>query len=257
MPDHNLAERLAELLELPVEIILAYGKPQRRVSLRAARKRTGTVVEAERPPARLMTLKEAGAPLGKEVPPRTTHENELYRQWCEVSDQQKPGIVKRLNDAVLKHARAVIWQQLEEQNPDLAQNIAAAVIMRLATFRQKSKFSTWVEGIARKQIKQELRRRTRSRKVFDDHSDLFKHVENEKELEDPKATAAYRARILLETVRNELSPEDYFLLEGRTDGMTMAETAEKLGVSENTAESRWRRLRSHLRKKLQGNADGK
>jgi RNA polymerase sigma factor (sigma-70 family) len=178
-------------------------------------------------------------------------ENELYQQWRDTSDEQKRELEKRLYDAVSKHARAVIWQQLEEQNPDLAQSIAAAAIMRVPTFRQESKFSTWMEGVARKQIKQELRRRTRSRKVFDEYSDVFEHVDDEKELTDPQASAAFlerEQRILLETLRKELSPKEYVLLECMRESMSTPEIAARLKIADDAVESRRRRLMKKLQR---------
>jgi hypothetical protein len=49
----DLVERLAELLGLPVEVVQAYGKPQRLVLFRAA-----PVVSGAKPPVRYATLKE-------------------------------------------------------------------------------------------------------------------------------------------------------------------------------------------------------
>ena len=52
----NSVERIAELLELPVEVIRAYGKPRTSIAFRRVG-RLVTLIDKGQPSARLMTLK--------------------------------------------------------------------------------------------------------------------------------------------------------------------------------------------------------
>ena len=243
----NSVARIAELLGLPVEVILAYGKPRTRGAFRRVRK-LGTVIDTGQPSSRLMTVKDTEpqpASVGvEEVVPAKTGEDELYAQWCKASEEQKPDLEEKLFKEVLKHDTAVIWQKLGESNNDLAHDIASDTIKNLGKFRDQSKFSTWVQGIAKKRILYELRTRVRRRKVFDEKADY------EKELGKRKLAASgdIEARILLEEIRKGLTSKEGLLLDAMVEGLKTAEIAEKFRISEDAAESRQRLLRKKLKK---------
>jgi RNA polymerase sigma factor (sigma-70 family) len=248
----NPVARIAELLGLPVEVIRAYGKPRTGGAFGRVGK-LGTVIGAGQPSSRLITLK------GTE-PPSKTGEDELYAQWCKASEKQKPDLEEKLFKEVLKHDTAVIWQKLGESNNDLAHDIASDTIKNLGKFREQSKFSTWVQGIANNQIKQELRRRKRSRRVFDEYSDVFEHVGDEKELTDPKASAAVlemEDRRVREGLRKQLSAEEYVLLECMCERVSTAGIAERLKITDDAVESRCRRLKKKLQKIYSTRRNGK
>jgi RNA polymerase sigma-70 factor (ECF subfamily) len=261
MAPTNLVERLAELLGLPIEVIRAYGKPQEQAVSQAAPKAVGTVSEAE-PPYRYATLKaqpsvppaEQKAPSKKQESKLFEQENELYAQWHDAPAEERPKFEKRLFRVVVRHARNVMWGKIPEADESLARDIAAVVIKQLATFGEESKFSTWVHRIILNHCNLYLRRVMRERERF------YQADEN---LEDPRAEAAFD-RVEegvdlepLERLLKELPSEDYVLLDCRLDGMTMAKAAEKLGISENAAESRYRRLEARLQKEMRGSPGGK
>lgn len=236
-------ERLAELLGLPVEVVQAYGKPKRPVSLRAGRRKVGTVVDVEPPAARLMTLKtDSGAPPAEEEAPPNAVENELYEQWRDASAEEKPKLEQRLFDLVLKHAARVIWVDLQESNHDLAHNVASDAVRSLGTFEGESKFSTWVHAIAKKRILHELRTRTRRRAVFDEHADYEREVGRT----TFDASGDIEAGILLKQMKKGLTSNESLLLDAMIEGLSTAEVAEKFGISEDAAESRQTRLRKKL-----------
>jgi RNA polymerase sigma factor (sigma-70 family) len=258
MANPNLVERLAELLDLPIEVIQAYGKPQERVSFRAARKKVGTVSEVN-PLARYATLKAvADIPPAEEAAPPKNVENELYAQWRDASDAEKPKMEKKLFNSILRRARNVIWKKIPEAHEDLARDIASVVIEQLAEFKgqNKSEFTTWEHRIILNQCNVHLRKKVKDRKRFY----VSESPEDDIKLADSKAKYAFdrvEEGLDLERLVQTLPRKDHVLLGCVLDGMTMLEAAEKLGDTEDAAESRLRRLKARLKKKIEGKGDGK
>jgi RNA polymerase sigma factor (sigma-70 family) len=151
-------------------------------------------------------------------------EDELYDRWTQASPEERPEIERQLYPKLMKHARAVVWMELEEENPDLVQEIVAAA-MRLDRFAGKSKFSTWVQGIAKNQIKEELRSRTRRRRVIDEN------VEFDEEGEivgwEP---LDHTIDMTLEELGEGLSDEEKVLYNAMLDGKEQNEIAAELGT---------------------------
>jgi RNA polymerase sigma factor (sigma-70 family) len=258
----TLAEKLAELLGLPVEFILAYGRPKTSVAFRRVRK-PGVVIDTGGPSSRLMTLKDTEpqpAPIEAEkTTPTKTDENHLYAQWRDAPAEEKPELKEQLFNEVLKRARNVMWRKIPEADKNFARDIASVVIEQLAQFEGKSEFSTWVHRIILNHCNLYLR------KNVQDKNRLYVSVNPEKDikLKDPRAEAAFD-RVdgaldaePLEQLVETLPKKDGVLLDCMLDGITMVEAAEKLGVTEDAAESRWRRLKIRLRKKIRGETDGK
>jgi RNA polymerase sigma factor (sigma-70 family) len=186
-------------------------------------------------------------------------EDELYSQWRDASDEEKPKLKQQLFNEVMRHARNVIWGKIPETDQNLARDIASVVIEQLGEFRAASKFSTWAHRIILNRCNLYLRQKVVDRNRF--------YVSEEPEediiLKDPKAEAAFEAVDLgidFETVERfvkTLPKKDHVLFECVRDRMTMAEAAERLGDSEDATESRWRRLKARLMKKVRGKGDGK
>ena len=165
------------------------------------------------------------------------NENELYQLWKDAPEEVKPDVEGQLFVAVRKHAAAVVWAKLREDNRELAHEIASAAIHRLREFEQRSQFSTWAQGIALNKINSELRRRIRHRKLLDEFA---KFGENLPPDED------FPLRITLETFIAKSSPEELALAEGLCAGMDQNELALKLGITVKAADSRRRRFRQKV-----------
>src|SRR5262249_2652998 len=100
-------------------------------------------------------------------------EDTLYQLWRDVQDEvQRQEAEESLFRAILPHAKAIVWQPLHEQNDSLALNITGDAVRGLHKFNGKSKFSTWVHAIAKNQVRQEKRARSRYRKVFNESVEL-------------------------------------------------------------------------------------
>jgi RNA polymerase sigma factor (sigma-70 family) len=224
MPRVLFVEQLAKLLDLPAGIIRS---SVGRMRFKVAAKRVGG-------PAR---------------PSKQYEENELYARWLKVPDEDKTVLEKKLFEAVRKHASAVVWTKLRENNPELASNVALAVIERLGQFRQRAKFGTWVHKIALNMVNMELRKRSTSRGRYAEYDDS--NPGQAETFSGPFSAATIdrvEQRLILERVKREVSGKDYIVLECKLDDMSTAEIAERLGMTEDAAESHWRRLKLRLRK---------
>jgi RNA polymerase sigma factor (sigma-70 family) len=255
MASPDIAERLAELLHLPVEVVRDYGKPRTWVAARRVRK-IGRAVEKQRPPA---TMKDSGERVTPSVAPYKEYkeEDDLYQKWRDAPVDEKPDLEKQQFKVVKKHAKAVIWEMAPEANEGLADEIASQVIERLPKFRQEAKFSTWSHRIMINQCNLYLRRTIPEKDRF--YMSPGK-PEDDIKLADPRAKAAFdraEGAIDYERLVGTLPRKDYVLLQCRLAGMTVAEAAKKLGDLEDAAESRWRRLKARLKKELRGKSDGK
>jgi RNA polymerase sigma factor (sigma-70 family) len=250
-------DRLSKVLDLPVKTIRDYCNRHKSITFTVARKRARRSYLKE-PRARLMTLKDV-LPPPEEVAEPKTDENERYEQWRDSPEEQKKELAGQLYGSVLRHAKAVIWLTIHEVQDNLASELAATVIMQLPRFKGEAKFSTWVHRIILNHCYQLIRQRKVAKKRFYVSEDL----EDDINLKDSKAEAAFEGveKALdsgrLEHLIRALPKKDYVLLHCRLDEMTMAETALKLGDSEDAVESRWRRLKTRLKKKISREADGK
>jgi RNA polymerase sigma factor (sigma-70 family) len=142
-----------------------------------------------------------------------------------------------------------------ERNPDLVHEIAKAAVRDLGSFRGASRFSTWVQGIAEKKIKAELRGRIRRRRVIDDRVRVdvaeteedehprWKHARIEPDLESP---------ITLDQFAKVLSAQEKRLLLGMLEGKDRNELAQELRIGSEAVDSRRRRLTNKLRKQFAG-----
>ena len=178
-------------------------------------------------------------------------ENELYEQWRGAAEGERCDLETRLFQKVLRHAKAVVWIGLHERNPDLAQDIALAVLRNLSGFRGDSKFSTWVQAIAERKVDEELRKRIRRRNVFDERKVVVTNPEEEEvvgavhptELPDFDSGIAFG-----EICRRLPTEEDAMLLRCKRDGMSSVEIAARMGISQEAVDSRWARLKPRIQK---------
>lgn len=178
-------------------------------------------------------------------------ENALYEKWRDASPEERPEIERTLLAVVRKHAQKVISLELAEDAPDLAANIAGDAISQLVRgqFNEQCLFSTWAHSIALHKIWEELRRRTRQRKVVDDRTSLDGVEEKDEEaryrprqqIEQPN----FDAKILLEQV---LSPKDRELARLKYEGLTSRQIGASLRIHPDAIDSRWSRLKKTIKK---------
>jgi RNA polymerase sigma-70 factor, ECF subfamily len=154
-------------------------------------------------------------------------------------------LVELFSRSVRVMARVRAGRRLEEE--DLTQEVLMAVItaLRKGQLRDVDRLSAFVAGVARNVINNRLRTsQGRALEPLDGHEDAA--------VADLRQEVAIRERTA--TVRRvlaELSPGDQRLLElTMIEGFTTAQTAQRLGVSEEVIRARKSRALKRLKERL-------
>ena len=175
-------------------------------------------------------------------------EDELYAQWRLADETQRPELERKLLGALKAHAEIAVWQELQENNRDLIQDIAAAALAGLPQFRGDSECSTWVHRIALNNVREEIRRRSRERKSLGYPIELCDE-RGEERFGTKHPDLAGKADA--ERAFAKLSEDNRNLLRLKSEGRTDAEVARIQDIPLDAAESQWRRLRKKLRNAIQ------
>lgn len=159
-------------------------------------------------------------------------------------------LMRRYNQRVYRLARAVIRSDSEAE--DVAQETWVRAYAHLDQFGGRAAFSTWLSRIAIHGAWARARRGRRFETIEPDPRDEGRDSKQASAGPDPEETAFGReVRSLLE-VAVEALPEKYrtvFVLR-QIEGLSTAETAECLELSEDAVKTRLRRARAALQQKL-------
>lgn len=131
----------------------------------------------------------------------------------------------------------------QEPDEDLIVTYTSDVLLRLDSFNGDSLFSTWVTKVAHNFCLEEGR--SRSRNIEDPIEELSPTVINSLiSKNDMERT------LIVEESFQSLTDEEQKLVQGKINGLSGVELAEKLGVPEGTVWSRWDKLKTKLVKIL-------
>ena len=157
-------------------------------------------------------------------------------------------LMRRHNERIYRAARAIIKD--EDEAEDVMQQAYVNAYFHLRQFDRRAKFSTWLTKIAVHEALARARKRGRYQAID------FAEEENQAVERQPSSSPEHQAfagelRSLLESSIDELPDgfREVFMLR-EVDGLTTAETAECLGVSEDAVKTRLSRSRSALRNLL-------
>lgn len=156
-------------------------------------------------------------------------------------------LMRRHNQRLYRAARAILRDDAEAE--DVMQDAYVRAYEHLAEFEGRARFSTWLTRIAVHEALARARRRGRF--------DAFDAEREEKAMStpiasDPEQNASdAEMRSVLETAIGKLPDEfrSVFVLRA-VEGMTGAETAECLGIPEETVKTRLFRARARLQQML-------
>lgn len=155
-------------------------------------------------------------------------------------------LVDRYNQRLFRVCKAILGNNAEAR--DVVQNTYARAYEHLSQFEGRAKFSTWLTTIA---IHEASLRRRQSNRVRP-----FGQLRGERGRADPALTpeeyfSLTETRQILESMIDML-PEPYRMVQIMRDveGMSVAETAECLGISQENVKVRLHRARGLLRKRL-------
>ena len=184
----------------------------------------------------------------------------MLDRWTALSDEEVVArvlegqtalyevLMRRYNERVYRAARSIIKD--EDEAEDVMQQAYVNAYFHLRQFDRRAKFSTWLTKIAIHEALARARKQGRYDAVD------FTEEENQAVERQPSRNPEHEAftgelRSLLESSIDDLPNglREVFMLR-EVDGLTTAETAECLGVSEDVVKTRLSRGRAALRHQL-------
>ena len=186
----------------------------------------------------------------------------VLERWNALSDEQivaqvRDGqtalfevLMRRHNEQVYRAARAIVRDEAEAE--DVMQEAYVNAYAHLRQFDGRAKFSTWLTRIAVNEAISRLRRRGRYESFDEDASNHVNAVFPMRSTPDPeKTTFSHELRGILEDAVDALpdGQREVFMLR-QVEGLSTAETADCLGVSEDVVKTRLLRARAAMREHL-------
>ena len=162
-------------------------------------------------------------------------------------------LMRRHNQQLYRAARAILRDEREAE--DVMQEAYVNAYTHLAQFDRRAKFSTWLTKIAVYEAIGRARRRGRYESLDDGSMESFMPISTSP---DPEREAFGRELgTLIESAVDRLGDgyRDVFMLR-QVQGLSTAETAEILGVSEDVVKTRFSRSRHALQNDLLNRAGG-
>lgn len=156
-------------------------------------------------------------------------------------------LMRRHNERVYRAARAVLGDDSEAE--DVMQQAYVNAFVHLRQFDGRAAFATWLTRIAVNEAIARARRRSRWRPLDEAEGDVTGGSDSNRSPE--RQAFAGELRVLLETAIDALPPgcREAFVLR-QVEGLSTAETAECLGISEDAVKTRLSRSRALLRRRL-------
>jgi RNA polymerase sigma-70 factor (ECF subfamily) len=152
-------------------------------------------------------------------------------------------VMRRYNQRVFRVVRAIVRD--DDEASDVTQEAHVNAFMHLREFSGRARFSTWLTRIAVHEALARVRRRSRLESLEDTDSEDALMTSNTPGPEDRASDG--ELRVLLERAVDSL-PEVFrttFVLRS-IENLSVAETAEILGVPEDTVKTRHYRARERL-----------
>lgn len=160
-------------------------------------------------------------------------------------------LMRRHNPRIYRVARAIVKDEGEAE--DVMQQAYVNAYTHLSQFAGRARFSTWLTRIAVYEALARARRRRQLEPMDEaywaDEGEMTRLVA--KQLDPEQQALGGELRVLLESAIDAL-PEAYrsaFVLR-EVEGLSTAETAECLGINEETVKTRLHRARGRLRETL-------
>ena len=163
-------------------------------------------------------------------------------------------LMRRHNERVYRAARAIVRDEAEAE--DVMQQAYVNAYANLRQFGGKSRFATWLVRIAVNEALTRARRRGRY-ESFDEDEPNVESLNTRRPVSDPERQAASgELRALLEGAIDDLPDggREVFVLR-EVEGLSTAETASALDVSEDVVKTRLSRSRLALRRALEDRID--
>ena len=157
-------------------------------------------------------------------------------------------LMRRYNERVYRAARAILRDEREAE--DVMQQAYVSAFTHLRQFKGQAQFSTWLTRIAINEALARVRRRGRY-EPFDEDSNVETFMPWNPAPDPEKQAFTGEMRELLEWAIDTLpdGSREVFVLRD-VEGLSTAEAAASLGVSEDVIKTRLSRARASLRRSL-------
>lgn len=170
-------------------------------------------------------------------------ENELYELWKVSEPWERPQVENRLLQHLRRHAAKVCWMVLHSHQPHLVDEISVDAIMALDSFEERSAFSTWFHSRALYRCRSEWRNRLNRKEVSLETPGLVNQLPLNRSYSN-NIEADYAVHEMVE----RLTPEEQNLVEMKVyAGLSDAAIGEELGMTRQTVQWTWSKLRKRLR----------
>ena len=154
-------------------------------------------------------------------------------------------LIRRHDQRIYRTSRAIVRNDTDAE--DVVQEVYLHAFQHLSQFEGRAKFSTWLLRIA---IHEALAR-YRDNARFEDLDEIVESVGTDPRGSPEQVAARGELREAVQRAIDELSPTLRTVLMLREiEGMSTAETAEILGISEDNLKVRLHRAKAALREKL-------
>jgi RNA polymerase sigma-70 factor (ECF subfamily) len=157
-------------------------------------------------------------------------------------------LMRRHNERVYRSARAILKDESEAE--DVMQQAYVNAYAHLRQFDRRAQFSTWLTRIAINEALARVRRR-RTYEPVDDEAIDVESLMNRSESDPEQQAAAGELRVVLELAIDGLADgaREVFMLR-EVEGMSTAEVAAALDVSDDVVKTRLSRARAAIRRDL-------
>lgn len=190
----------------------------------------------------------------------------VLEQWNTLTDEELVGqvitgqtalfelLMRRHNERIYRAARAIVRDDRDAE--DVMQQAYLNAYAHLRQFDGRAAFATWLTRIAVNEAIARARRRGQYQQLDDAAADSGETLMHDAPVMDPERLAyAGEIRALLETAVDDLPDgmREVFVLR-QVEGLSTADTAASLGVSEDVVKTRFSRARAALRVALEARA---
>lgn len=185
-------------------------------------------------------------------PPSALSDEEIVSRILEGETLLFEVLMRRHNQRLYRSARAIVCDDHEAE--DVMQEAYVNAYSHLAQFDGRAKFSTWLTKIAVYEALARARRRGRDEPLDDTSLETLMPTSTSP---DPERLAFGRELgALIESAVDKLGDgyRDVFMLR-QVEGLSTAETADALGLSEDVVKTRFSRARSALQRDLLDRTD--
>ena len=158
-------------------------------------------------------------------------------------------LMRRHNERIYRAARAIVRDDREAE--DVMQQAYVNAYAHLRQFDHRAKFSTWLTRIAINEALARVRRQARYESFDEEATGAGETIMTRQQVDPEHQAIARELGMLLERAVDALPDgnREVFMLR-EIEGLSTAETAECLGVSEDVVKTRLSRARAALRSDL-------